>query len=155
MKATLLVVGGGILLAGGYFFKLYKDSERLEVEQKARIHSVKGEGLKIGLAVSVKNPTGTDFRIRRPFLKLNYQGRVIGSSAPQRDFIEIKAGETSSMDILVDVPWSSLGFLGLQVLQKLRGEGFEISLEAVIETAVRIGMFDLPIRWIEPIVMKR
>ncbi len=155
MKTTLLVVGGGILLAGGYFFKLYRDSERLEVEQKARIHSVKGEGIKIGLNMVLKNPTGTGFQIRRPFLKLLYQGRVIGTSSPDREMIEIPAGSSIKMDILLDVAWASLGFLGLQVLQQLKTDGFEMKLQVDIQTSARIGMFDVPVRWSEPIVLKR
>jgi hypothetical protein len=62
-------VAGGLLFTGGYLYKLYRDAERMEINIGSRIHAIKLTGLQVGVSVELKNPSGSYFRIRQPFVK--------------------------------------------------------------------------------------
>jgi hypothetical protein len=155
MKSAWIIVAGGVLFTGGYLYKLYRDAERMEVSISSRIHALQLSGLKVGVSVELKNPSGSSFTIRQPFVKLLYQDRTLGSSSPNREWLEIAAGAVTKIEVIIDLAWSSLGFLGIQVVQQLKQGKFELTLEAVTETTAKVSMLDVPLKWREPIVLKR
>jgi hypothetical protein len=155
MKSAWILVAGGVLFTGGYLYKLYRDAERMEINIGSRIHAINPTGMQVGVSVELKNPSGSSFSIRQPFVKLAYQGRTLGSSTPNRDWIEIAAGKETKFGVIIDLPWTSLVFLGIQVVQKIKQGKFELTLEAITETMAKVAVLDVPLQWSEPIVLKR
>ena len=67
-KLTKILIGTGVVLTGGYLFKMSRTSANLETEIKAIIHKFDLTGITIRVDAKIKNPTEGSLKIKYPLL---------------------------------------------------------------------------------------
>lgn len=104
------LIGGG-LIAGYVVLKKFKRTgAELEINNSVAIQEVGIQGIKIRLDVLLKNPSGTGFSIKFPYIRLLYNGSVVGtSSVINRDIKVPSYGEVKIDNIVISI--SSLNIL--------------------------------------------
>lgn len=106
-------VSGGIYAGYKYFSNLKRTSAELESVSSLKIHRLDLNGLIIRVDVQLKNPAGSAFKIKYPFVKLIYKDAMIGSSQVLDKDIQIKPfGEVHIDQIMINVPIMGIFSIG-------------------------------------------
>lgn len=108
-KITVGTLAGGVIIGGIIFIpkliKLNNASPELDVIPTAKIHKLDFTGLTIRIDVQLKNPTTAAFKMKYPYVRLTYNGSVIGTSqAVNRDIEMPPFGEANISQIMMNVP---------------------------------------------------
>ena len=147
---TVVVIGGA-----AYIMKLNRTQMQLEVENKANLHKLDLTGLYIRIDSVLKNPTQGSFLIKFPFLKLIYNGVVIGSSQVVNKDIHLPAfGEAHIDGMFVHIPILGLLSLGYKVYSAFKnGEPIQMQVNTI--TTVDLGWKMLPYEITQNVVLKQ
>ncbi len=113
-------IGAGLTGLAIYFSRLKRASAELESVATAMIHSVKLDGLTIRVDVALKNPTGSSFSLKFPFVKILYQDKVVGTSQVINKDIKLPAyGEAKVEAIMIHIPVTGLFSIGSGLIKLL------------------------------------
>jgi len=112
-KITVGTLAGGVIIGGIVFIpkliKLKNASPELDVVPTAKIHKLDFTGLTIRIDVQLKNPTTASFKMKYPYIRLSYNGSVIGTSQSVNKDIEMPGlGEANITQIMMQVPITSV-----------------------------------------------
>ena len=125
-KKISIGAGVGGVLVGVFLFlpkliKLKNAAPELDTIPTAKIHKLNFSGLTIRIDVQLKNPTGVDFKMKYPYIRLSYKGSVIGTSQSVDTDIEMKGfGEANISEIMMHVPMLSLLSMAGKLLQAVQ-----------------------------------
>jgi len=140
-KAIGIGTGIGSLIVGGIIFlpkliRLSKAAPNLDVIPFVKIHKLGLDGITIRLDVNMKNPTMVDFKMKFPYVKLAYNGIIIGSSQSVNKDIGLSAlGEANISAIMVNIPVLSVLTGGMALLKALQS-GEVINLDVISTTHI-------------------
>jgi len=142
-RLTKILIGTGVVLTGGYLFKMSRTSANLETEIKAIIHKFDLTGITIRVDAKIKNPTEGSLKIKYPFVKLSYKGETVGSSQVVNQDITIpKFGEANIEAIMIKIPLMGLLSAGLDLLTSLKsGAGVKIGITIITTIYTAISSF--------------
>ena len=142
-KLSKILIGTGVVLTGGYLFKMSRTSANLETEIKAIIHKFDLTGITIRVDAKIKNPTEGSLKIKYPFVKLSYKGETVGSSQVVNQDITIpKFGEANIEAIMIKIPLMGLLSAGLDLLTSLKsGAGVKIGITIITTIYTAISSF--------------
>lgn len=112
-KITVGTLAGGVIIGGIIFIpkliKLKNASPELDVVPTVKIHKLDFTGLTIRIDVQLKNPTTASFKMKYPYIRLSYNGAVIGTSQSVNRDIEMPGlGEANITQIMMHVPITSV-----------------------------------------------
>jgi hypothetical protein len=145
-KKILIGTGitAGVVSALTYASKLMRTGAQLESVASAMIHALKLDGLTVRIDVVLKNPTGSSLKLKFPFVKLLYQGKVIGTSKViDKDITLPKNGEAKVSGIMVTMPATGLLSLGGGLLSVLtKKQPAPISVKTI--TTIDLGWKKVP-----------
>jgi hypothetical protein len=116
-----LLIGAGAVLLIGKAVGFAKDSEKLVVDTKARVHKITFSRITIVVKATVKNPTKHNYKFKHPFVTLLYKNESIGTSLVESTDYELKPFEQRMLnDITVEISVLSLPTLALDLFNILR-----------------------------------
>ena len=154
-KLTKILIGTGVVLTGGYLFKMSRTSANLETEIKAIIHKFDLTGITIRVDAKIKNPTEGSLKIKYPFVKLSYKGGTVGSSQVVNQDITIpKFGEANIEAIMIKIPLMGLLSAGLDLLTSLKsGAGVKIGITII--TTIYTAISSFPYEYTQEQIVKK
>ena len=159
MNVTKLLVGLG-LGAGAYagftyFRKLNSTNTYLEITPTAQLHKVNLLGVHIRMDIRFKNPEGGSFKIKYPYVRINYKGQAMGSSQVIDKEIRIPAyGEAVVNGIMIEIPITNLLTTGYQIYKDIINNK-SVKLEALTHTTIIVGFQSIPYDKIVDITIKK
>lgn len=130
---TKILIGTGVVLTGGYLFRMNRTSANLEVEVNSQLLSLKISGLTVRINAKIKNPTDGTLKIKYPFLKLIYKGETLGSSqAIDKDITIPKFGEVNIEGVIINIPLTGIFSIAMDLLKSLKtSEGVKVSVKVI------------------------
>lgn len=130
---TKILIGTGVVLTGGYLFRMNRTTANLEVEVNSQLLSLKISGLTVRINAKIKNPTDGTLKIKYPFLKLIYKGETLGSSqAIDKDIIIPKFGEVNIEGVIINIPLTGIFSIAMDLLKSLKtSEGGKVSVKVI------------------------
>lgn len=98
------LIGGGLLAGYIVLKKIKHTGAELEINNSLAIQEVGIQGIKVRLDVLLRNPSGTGFTIKFPYIRLLYNGSVVGtSSVINRDIKVPSYGEVKIDNIVISI----------------------------------------------------
>lgn len=132
-KLTKILIGAGVVVTGGYLFKMSRTSANLETEIKAKIHKLDLSGITVRIDAKIKNPTEGSLKIKYPFVKLSYKGDTVGSSQVINQNITIpEFGEANIEAIMIHIPLIGLLSVAIDLANSIKsGAGVKIGIKII------------------------
>ena len=154
-KLTKILIGTGVVLTGGYLFKMSRTSANLETEIKAIIHKFDLAGITIRVDAKIKNPTEGSLKIKYPFVKLSYKGDTVGSSQVVNQDITIpKFGEANIEAIMITIPLLGLLSAGVDLLTSIKSAtGVKIGITII--TTIYTAISSFPYEYTQEQIVKK
>lgn len=142
--ATAAIVGGGLIAGYLVYKKIKRTGNELEISHSAALQEASLQGLKIRLDVLMRNPSGTGFTIKFPFIRVLYNGTVIGSSSVINRDIKIPGyGEVKIDNILISVPVLNILSAGYKAFKDVKAKN-KITLGLKTTTMLMPGGIKIP-----------
>ena len=147
---TVVVIGGA-----AYLMKMNRTQAQLEVINQANLHKIDLTGLYIRIDSVLKNPTQGSFKIKFPFVKLIYNGAVVGTSQVIDKDINLPAfGEAHIDGMMIHIPIIGLLSLGFKVFSALKnGEPIQMQVNTI--TTIDLGWKLLPYEITQDVTLKK
>jgi hypothetical protein len=147
---TIVVIGGA-----AYVMKLNRTQAQLEVINRANLHKIDFTGLYVRIDSVLKNPAQGSFKIKFPFVKLIYNGSVLGTSQVINKDIYLPAfGEAHIDGMMVHIPIIGLLSLGFKVFKALKnGEPIQMQVNTI--TTIDLGWKQMPYELTQDITLKK
>jgi len=138
------MIGAGVIAGFSYYKQLRKAQAELQIIPKANLYQLSWDGLTIRVDVLMKNPTKGSFKIKFPFVKLQYRETILGSSqAVNRDILIPPFGEAMIDQILVKIPVISLFSVAYTLVKALHNkEAVKVAVRT--STVIDIGIAQIP-----------
>ena len=148
MDVTKLLIGLGLgagAYAGfNYIRKMNSTSQNIEVIPTAQIHKLSLLGLFIRMDIRFKNPDGGTFKIKYPFVKIQFEGETIGTSqAIDKDITIPPYGEAVVNGIMIEVPITNILTTGYKIYKNLINNK-SVKLTSITHTTIKVGFQTLP-----------
>lgn len=137
-------IGAGVIALGSYAMRMTRTGAQLESMVKAKVHSLKLDGLTIRVDVQLKNPGKTAFKIKFPFVKIIHEGKTVGSSESINKDIDIPAYGQAMIDaVMIKMPFTGMLSLGSGLLSTLtKNEPAIIQVSTI--TTIDLGWKKIP-----------
>ena len=147
---TAVVVGGA-----AYLLKMSRTQAQLEIINRANLHKIDLTGLYIRIDSVLKNPTAGSCKLKFPFVKLIYNGVVIGTSqVSNKDILLPAFGEAHIDGMFVHIPIIGLLSLGFKVFRALKnGEPIQMQVNTI--TTIDLGWKYLPYEVTQDVTLKK
>ena len=147
-------IGAGVAGVITYVSKLKRAGDNLESVVRAKVHSLKADGITLRLDIQLKNPSTMKFKIAYPFVKVIYQGDTVGTSKLIDQTITLpKHGEANIQGMMITIPYLSLLRLGSGLLKALsQGKSSIINVDTI--STVDLGWKKLPYKKSQAITLK-
>jgi hypothetical protein len=138
------LIGGGLVAGYIVYRKLRHTGKELEISHNAGIQEMGIQGIKIRLDVLMKNPSGTGFTIKFPFIRLLYNGSVVGSSSViDRDIKIPPYGEVKIDNIIISLASLNILSAGYKAVQDIKRKN-KITLGLKTTTMIVTGSLKIP-----------
>ncbi|WP_438940112.1 hypothetical protein [Chitinophaga hostae] len=152
---TGTAIGAGVVALVSYFARLRRTGIHLEVIPKANIHSLSWNGLTIRVDAILKNPTGSSFSVKFPFIKVSHKDVVMGSSQVIDKDITIPAyGQVMIERIMIEMPPLSFFSVAYTVIKALNNKE-PVSLLVQIITTINLGWSKVPFDYKSEITLRK
>lgn len=113
-------IGGGLIATAAYAMRLRRTGKELETVTTVMVHKLDLKGVTLRVDSTLKNPTSTGLKIKFPFVKLNYQDTLIGTSRVIDKDIEIPPyGEARIEKIMIQIPLTGIFSIGAALAKSL------------------------------------
>lgn len=155
MKIGWVVLGGaGLFFGGRYLMRLNRLNTELETVMTAKIHKVSLAGITIRVDVQLKNPTKGKIKLKYPFVKIQHEGKTIGSSQAVNQDIEVPSfGEARIEAIMIDITFSQL-LINAWSMYKLVKEGKPVVVQVKVLSSIKMLWGDNPYEYTQDITLK-
>ncbi|HVI45241.1 MAG TPA: hypothetical protein VM802_10235 [Chitinophaga sp.] len=148
-------IGAGVIVGISYFKNIKRASVQLEVVPKAYLHSLDLSALKIRVDALLKNPTRATFSIKFPYIRIMYQGALVGSSQVINKDIRIPAFGMVVVDgMMVEAPVLNLLSVTTTLAKDLK-EKKPITFDASVITTVNLGWSRIPFETKQQVTLKK
>lgn len=143
-----ILIGTGVTagIAGiiAYARRMNRTSAQLESVVKAQVHKLGLDGITIRIDATLKNPTNGTLTIKYPFVKLAYNGNIIGTSKViDQDIVLPKHGEANIEAIMINIP--VLGMLSLGMgLYEIFAAKKDVEVNVVTVSTIDLGWRKMP-----------
>lgn len=100
-KAKYLGIAAGVLAVGGgatWAIRLNRIAKEVVIITRSDFDKANFQYI---VHVSIKNPVSQSIRVKYPFVRLNYQDKVIASSVPSNQVLTIPANGTSETTLRI------------------------------------------------------
>lgn len=135
---------GGVIVGGSYFYNVRRASVQLEVIPKAYIHSLSLTALKIRVDALLKNPTRASFKVKFPYIRVTYNGSLLGSSQVIDKDIQVPAfGQVVIDSMMVELPVIGIASNAYSII-KLLLDKKPVKLAANVITTIDLGWSRIP-----------
>ena len=152
---TKILIGAGVVLTGGYLFKMSRVSASIETETAAKIHKFDLSGITIRVDAKIKNPTDGSLKIKYPFVKLSYKGDTIGSSQSiDQDITISKFGEANIEAIMINIPLTGIFSVAMDLLKALKS-GMGVKIGVKIMTTIYTPFSSFPYEFEQEQILKK
>lgn len=154
---TYIAIGGALLLAGGYLYRINNSQYKIAIVVSGKIHSVSARGVTLRITYNIKNPTDATMRLTPPFIILVVNGKQVATSNMQvidipegsRDAggkIVIRANkETGDITSEVIIPWFSLIGVAPDVIKRIRdGKKGQLSVKVTTQCQIYTLLGNFP-----------
>jgi hypothetical protein len=140
---TKILILAGTVFTGGYLLKLNRSAANLETVITAKLHSLKLSGLIIRVDALIKNPSKASIKIKFPFIKILYQGSVIGTTDVINEDKTIAGYEQTMIDgIMIHIPIIGLFSVALDLFRNLaKSGGVKIKVQVISTIYTALGNF--------------
>ncbi|MBL7773604.1 MAG: hypothetical protein JNM95_12130 [Chitinophagaceae bacterium] len=148
MNVTKLLMGVGLgvgAYAGiNYIRKMNSTNQNLEIIPTAQIHKVNLLGLFIRMDIRFKNPDGGTFKIKYPFVKIQFEGETIGTSqAIDKDISIPPYGEAVVNGIMIEIPITNILTTGYKIYKNIINNK-SVKMTALTHTTLKVGFQTVP-----------
>ena len=92
-----------------------------------------GAEFEIVASIVIDNPTSKSITIKKPYLKLYYNGNDVGNSLPSTEYISVKANARTPLKVNLRIPFTSVPVL---VLAAFNGKGSTQMISVEVLTTV-------------------
>lgn len=153
LKSTILgsSIIAGLIAGGTYFFRLFKAPNDIELFSNVILEKMDIQFAYFKVITEIKNPTKASFSIQVPFVKVGYNGKIIGSSVPKEKFVEIRAfSQTKLEPIEIKFPLADSITIASDLVAA-RQNGKKVLLDVETSTYVKAALFSVPIKHTESI----
>lgn len=148
-------IGGALVAAGTWLFRLKQASVKMEVVPTIKIHKLDLTGLYIRVDVQLKNPTQSSFKIKYPFVKLAYKGVTVGSSQMvNRDIVLPSFGEAQISEIMIRIPVLSVFTTAGKLFAAIKNNE-EVKVDVITLSTIDIGIKKIPFTYTESLSLKK
>lgn len=148
-------IGAGVVALISYFARLRRTGVQLEVIPKANIHSLSWNGLTIRVDAILKNPTGSSFSVKFPFVKVSHKDVVLGSSQVVDKDIAIPAyGQVMIERIMIEMPPLSFLSVAYDVIKALNNKE-PVALVVQLVTTIDLGWSKVPFDYKTEITLRK
>jgi len=148
-------IGAGVVAGIAYFANIKRAQASLEVKPQAYIHKLDWNGLTIRVDAFLKNPTSASFRIKFPYIRIDYKDTLLGSSQVINKDIKIPShGEAFIKDIMIVIPVLSFFSVIYKLIKALMAKQ-PISLFVNTVTTIDLGWTSLPFNDKKEVVIKK
>lgn len=132
-KLTKILIGTGVVLTGGYLFRMSRTSANLEIEVNSQLLKLDISGLTVRINAKIKNPTDGTLKIKYPFLKLIYKGTTLGSSQViDKDITIPSFGEANIEGVMIIIPLTGIFSVAMDLLKAIKTkEGVKVSVKVI------------------------
>jgi len=149
------VIVGGAIAGGSYLYNMRRASVQLEVIPKAYIHSLSWTALTIRVDAQLKNPTRASFKVKFPYIRMSYDGTLLGSSQVIDKDIHIPAfGQVVIDSMMVELPVISIVSSAYSIVKALF-EKKPVKLTVAVITTIDLGWSRIPYDSSSDIVLKK
>ena len=151
------MIFGGAALGARWLWKLSQASGQVEAWTKVSIHHVGFSKNVLRVDVTIKNPSKVNVALTQPFVKLEYNGEIIGSSVlpetpeDSKAYV-IKAGTQQELDpVMVEIPTSltTVGGIVKDLADLLTGKKSALEMKSITSAAVTAGGITTPYEKVE------
>lgn len=148
MNVTKLLLGVGLgvgAYAGiNYIRKMNSTNQNLEIIPTAQIHKVNLLGMFIRMDIRFKNPDGGTFKIKYPFVKIQFEGETIGTSqAIDKDISIPPYGEAVVNGIMIEIPITNILTTGYKIYKNIISNK-SVKMTAITHTTLKVGFQTVP-----------
>lgn len=148
MNVTKLLMGVGLgvgAYAGiNYIRKMNSTNQNLEIIPTAQIHKVNLLGLFIRMDIRFKNPDGGTFKIKYPFVKIQFEGETIGTSqAIDKDISIPPYGEAVVNGIMIEIPITNILTTGYKIYKNINNNK-SVKMTSITHTTIKVGFQTIP-----------
>lgn len=148
MNVTKLLMGVGLgvgAYAGiNYIRKMNSTNQNLEIIPTAQIHKVNLLGLFIRMDIRFKNPDGGTFKIKYPFVKIQFEAETIGTSqAIDKDISIPPYGEAVVNGIMIEIPITNILTTGYKIYKNIINNK-SVKMTALTHTTLKVGFQTVP-----------
>lgn len=138
MILEIIGIGAAALLVGRAI-NWTKNSEKLVVNTRARLHKITFSKISIAVIATVKNPTKHQYKFKHPSITLEYKKQSIGTSnVENHDYILESFQQMNLKEIVVEINILSLPALALDLFNILRTQSG--SAPVLVRTIVPIDV---------------
>lgn len=129
-----------ILIAGGLYAANLLNASNTGGKSSIKLLNVDslkliGTEFEISASVAIDNPTPNSITIKKPYLRLFYNGKEKGNSIPSGEYIQIKKNARTEINkVNLRIPMTSVPALVMAVFNSKKSESV-ISLEVVTEVS--------------------
>lgn len=149
------VIVGGAIAGGSYLYNMRRASVQLEVIPKAYIHSLSWTALTIRVDAQLKNPTRASFKVKFPYIRMTYDGALLGSSQVIDKDIHIPAfGQVVIDSMMVELPVISIASSAYSIVKALFDKR-PVKLTVAVITTIDLGWSRIPYDSSSDIVLKK
>lgn len=150
-----LGVGGGIFAAWRYWKIMQGTFQDLIVSSSGRIHKVDQNGLDIRLNLLIKNPSKGTFKIKFPFLIINYKGEEIATSQLVNTEMVVPSYGEARID---NIKFQISGLTAIRTVADMitaASQGQSVQIEVKTKSSAKVGAYDVPFERSQFITLKK
>lgn len=156
LKTSHIVIGSGVLVAGGLLWRLSRTAKHLEVVPRLRVHKLDFKNLTLAVDATLKNPTSGGLKIKFPFVKLIHEGTTVGSSEAKDEEIKIPPfGQSEIKNIMIEIPLLNLTGVAVGLVNYLRGITNMVAMDINVMTQADALITSFPVNVTEPVIIQR
>lgn len=120
MILEILGIGAAALLVGKAV-SWAKDSDKLIITTRARLHKITFSKIMIAITPTVKNPTNHTYKFKHPLVTLEYKKQTIGTSNVENFDYTIEPFQQKNLnEVMIEISILSLPTLALDIFNILR-----------------------------------
>ncbi|QHS60823.1 hypothetical protein [Chitinophaga agri] len=146
---------GGAVAGGSYLYNMRRASVQLEIIPKAYVHSLSWTALTLRIDALLKNPTRASFKVKFPYIRITYEGSLLGSSQVVDKDIQIPSfGQVVIDSMMVELPVISIASGAYSIIKALFDKK-PVKLSATVITTIDLGWSRIPYNSSTDITLKK
>jgi hypothetical protein len=147
-----IAIGAGLIWGITKVVSKAQAADKIVVDVSSRIHKITFTQITISCDAKVKNPSNQNFRFRRPFVTLSYQGKTLGTSDVKDTLIELAPyTEIEIKNIVIEIQLLQLPAVLMDVYNRLKTAQGTLTLDVQTIVPMVTNAGDVPVKFDEKI----